>query len=271
MTHLAFALIGYGGISREILRILNDDPSLPLTCTGLLVRAQKRDDVQCELGGRVPVAMSLDEIMATNPQVVADCAGHDALREYGPGVLRANADLLTVSSGAFAHAATELELRRTAAAAGRRILIAPGAIAGIDGLAAARIGGLDDVIYTGRKPVAAWRGTAAESATDLSTIDRAVTFYKGYARDAAAQYPKNANVTATIALAGLGFDRTKVELVADPALSENIHELYYRGAFGEARVQIAGRPSAGNARTSALTAFSVLRTLLGNCDGALVL
>jgi aspartate dehydrogenase len=271
MKPLSFALIGFGGISREVLRIINDDPGLPLVCTGVLVRPQKRDEIARELGGRIVVAGSLDELMHAGPRIVADCAGHEALRTYGAGVLRANADLLTVSSGAFADAATERALQQEAAAAGRRILIAPGAIAGIDGLAAARIGGLEEVVYTGRKPVAAWRGTAAETVLDLSKVDRAATFFQGYARKAAAEYPKNANVTATIALAGLGFDSTRVELVADPTLNENVHELYYRGAFGEARIRIAGRPSAGNARTSALTAFSVLRTLLGSCEGALVL
>jgi aspartate dehydrogenase len=271
MTHLGFALIGYGGISREILRLLSADSGLALRCTGVLVRSQKREEVHTELTGRTPVVTSLDDLMATNPQIVAECAGHEALRTYGVGVLDAGTDLATVSSGAFADATVEAELRQATISARRRILVVSGAIAGIDGLAAAKLGGLEDVSYIGRKPVAAWRGTAAESAIDLSKIDRAETFYQGCAREAAALYPKNANVTATIALAGIGFDRTKVELVADPALRENIHELHYRGTFGETRLQIAGRPAAGNAKTSILTAFSVLRTLLGNQSGAIVI
>jgi aspartate dehydrogenase len=205
------------------------------------------------------------------PSVVAECAGHQALCDFGADVLASGADLATVSSGALANAEIETRLRRAAAETGRRILVTAGAIVGIDGLAAARLGGLSEVTYIGSKPVAAWRSTAAEGLIDLRTLNRAETFYRGLAREAAALFPKNANVTATVALAGLGFDRTRVELIADPASQENIHELRYRGTFGEAQVRIMGRPSASNPKTSALTALSMLRTLQGSSQGALIL
>ncbi|MBM3340321.1 MAG: DUF108 domain-containing protein [Betaproteobacteria bacterium] len=66
------------------------------------------------------------------------------------------------------------------------------------------------------------------------------------ARDTARQHPKNANVTAAIALAGVGLDQKQVQLIADPTISENIHEFSAYGAFGEMRVTLAGRPLAEN-------------------------
>ena len=141
--------------------------------------------------------------------------------------------------------------------------IAPGAVGGIDALAAARQGGLERVTYTSRKPPAAWKGTPGEALCDLDRLERAVSpSIEGPADDAARTYPKNANVAATVALAGAGFDRTAVRIVADPAAPGNVHEVEAIGAFGR---MVAAAWRAGHCRTipktSSLTAFSILRAI----------
>jgi aspartate dehydrogenase len=96
---------------------------------------------------------------------------------------------------------------------------------------------------------------------DLAAIDRSVEFYRGNAGDAARLFPQNANVAATVALAGVGFDATECSLNADPAAPGNVHLIEAEGGFGRLRIEVQGKPLPDNPKTSTLAALSVLRAI----------
>jgi aspartate dehydrogenase len=117
------------------------------------------------------------------------------------------------------------------------------------------------VRYTSRKPPRAWKGTPAEKVTDLAKLAAETVLYRGRAAEAAHTYPQNANVCATISLAGAGWDKTEVTLIADPAVEGNVHRIEADGAFGLMTVEMRGRPLPDNPKTSSLAALSVLRAI----------
>jgi aspartate dehydrogenase len=124
---------------------------------------------------------------------------------------------------------------------------------------AARLAGLDEVIYTSFKPPHAWRGTAAEQVLDLNHSEPEREFFSGTAREAALAYPKNVNVGVAIALVGLGMDQTWVRLVSSRNVTDPLGRIEARGAFGHFRFDIFARAAADNPKTSALTAYSILQ------------
>jgi aspartate dehydrogenase len=208
----------------------------------------------------VPVVGTAAQLPREVDQVV-DCAGHAALAQHGAAVLRAGLGLTTVSLGALARRELAEELETAAREGGSALQLVSGAIGGLDALRAARAGQLRRVRYVGRKPPAGWRGSPAETALDLDRLTAATPHFTGTARQAALEYPKNANVAAAVALAGLGFDDTEAELIADPGIAENIHEVHAEGDFGSFAFRIAGRALPGNPRSSALAAMSVVAAL----------
>jgi aspartate dehydrogenase len=248
---LKVAVVGYGAIGSFLIEGLHVEPAIEVTAVFA---------VPAPRSATVPVVRSIEELLSTGPDLVVECAGHQALKEAGEIVIHAGVDLLVASVGALADPILEGSLRR-AASTGGRLIIPGGALGGVDALSAAREAGLETVEYTGRKAPAAWKGTAADDLIDLASISSASTFLECDARTAALRFPQNANVVAAIALAGIGFEKTKVRLIVDPAASGNHHTFTARGAFGEISTSIRSITLPSNPKTSVLAPFSLLQTI----------
>ena len=263
------ALIGAGAITATVVEPLAGGGGGARVAL-LLVRPGREERAAAVAPKGCRVLTDIAEVVALKPDLVAECAGHGAVAEYAGAVLDGGIDLAVISVGALADAALLYDLRHRSGASAAQLLVPAGAVAGIDALAAARTGGNEPLVYTSRKPPAAWKGTPAETACDLDSLTEAVVHYRGDARQAARLYPKNANVAATIALAGVGFEETEVSLVADPAAGANIHEIEAEGAFGRLHITVNGATLPDNPKTSALAAFSMVRCVLNRAESLVI-
>ena len=122
------------------------------------------------------------------------------------------------------------------------------------------IRGLDEVTLTTRKPPDALQTGTDRDASLADAREERVLLFEGAARDAVRLFPANVNVAAALSLAGVGFDRTRVQVYADPTVTRNTHEVLARGWFGELRFTIMNVPTE-NPKTGRITALSVLKAI----------
>jgi aspartate dehydrogenase len=247
---MRIAVIGAGAIGRYVAEGLRRDGMPP---GAILVRSGPPENRSAD----TVFVRSVAELPGGITHLV-DCAGHSGLAAHGPEALDRGIDVVTLSIGALADAALAETLADAARRGGAVLHLASGAIGALDALRAGAVGGLSRVTYIGRKPPMGWAGSPAEEVLDLATLTAAATHFVGTAREAALRYPKNANVAAAVALAGLGFDGTDVRLIADPAAEGNVHEIEAEGGFGRLHFTITGNALPDNPRSSALAAMSAI-------------
>jgi aspartate dehydrogenase len=267
MRSSTVGVIGFGAIGSVLASALLEQNDASLA--GVLVRPANADAARAALPESVPVVTGLLQLLMLRPGVIVECAGQQAVRDHAEEILRHGTDLMIVSTGALAEPDFLDRVSQAARQSGARLLIPAGAIAGLDGLGSLKCAGLSSVTYTSSKPPQAWRGTPAERVLDLAHLRKRSVFFEGTARDAALNYPKNANLAATVALAGLGLDSTIVRLVADPDAAGNTGTLEATSGIGDLRVVMSG-PASANPKTSASTAYSLLHALR-NRDATIVI
>ena len=251
-------LIGYGAIGQAIVQRLGGNKRVEIS--HVVVREERIAQVQALLPRGIIAAGKVPE----DAWLVLECAGHSALHAHVIPALKRGIDCAVLSVGVLSELGLPEALGTAAQEGSAQLHLLPGAIGGIDAIAAAKHAGLTSVRYTGRKPPMAWQGTPAEKLFDLQTLAntaQSAIIFEASAREAAALYPKNANVAATISLAGVGLDATQVRLIADGSQSENVHEIEIEGAFGKLKIEMRNQPLPSNPKTSLLTVLSALRFL----------
>lgn len=260
-------LIGCGAIGGAVLHLLAErGHGDRIAAIGLREGSTRRPD----LPSGVPVLTDPAGLAGIEAGLVIEAAGSTSVAPWGDAALRAGMDFAVTSTSAFADPALLDQMTQTAAAHGARLIIPPGALGGIDALAAASRMGLAQVEHRIVKPPQAWIGTEAETLCDLNSLCSPHVFFQGTAREAAARFPQNANAALIVALAGLGPEQSRVTLVADPTIGGNRHEIRAAGAFGTMTLQFDNAALPGNPKSSAMTALGLVR-LIENLNAALVI
>ena len=260
---LKIALIGYGAIGQMLFDVFKDKKP-PIDIVGVLVRDGRGKATQKAVGRKVAVVETLKDLLKLKPDVVVEAASQQAVRDWGETILKKGIDFMVIATGAYGDPKLWKKHCDTAAKSGARLRLPSGAIAGLDGLLAMRLGKLEKVKYTSIKPPHAWTGTPAETDFDLPSIKVPTVIFRGTPADAGRLYPKNANLAVTVALCGAGLEHTDIELVADPTLppGTNASRLEIISDSGDLKLERLGRAMPDNPKTGVLTALTMADDLM---------
>jgi aspartate dehydrogenase len=211
----------------------------------------------------VPYLCGTKALIAARPEAVLEAASHGAVRESLVPLLEAGIPVIVLSAGALADDALRAKAERAAARSGALLYVPSGGIGGLDALKGACAAGVDEVTIRVAKPPAAWKGIpyVETLGADLDSLRGATTLFAGSAREGVPHFPQNVNIAAVLSLAGIGFDRTRLEVVADPALERNTHTIRVSGASGRFTVVMENVPAPENPKTAWLACYSALAAL----------
>ena len=244
-------IIGAGAIAKFLLEQLNGTKSDLGTVKALLVRNKEKYKELAEQF-HVQLYTDVELFLATDIDLVIEAAELEAVKALVPTIVRKKPVAL-ISIGALVDEVLLAELQQLAQGHKQMIYLPSGAIGGLDLLQNAHVlGHVTSVKLTTRKPA---------SSLITETVTEPTIIFEGSAQEAIAKYPKNMNVSIVLALAGIGFEATKVTLVADPHVTQNIHQIAITGDFGEATIEVKNNPLPANPKTSYLAAMSILGTL----------
>jgi aspartate dehydrogenase len=257
---LRVGLIGRGAIGRSIVDLWKCLSPSTFTLAGVCVRPTQRQAARAAMRPEILVSDNVNDLLSIRPDCVIEAAGQTVIASHGDEILRAGCSLYLLSVGSLAHDTLRASLQNSAQAGKSHILIPAGALAGFDGLLTMDCDNLLSVKYTSTKPCNAWQDTLASESYPLDQLTARTVIFRGNASDAARLFPKNANLAAAVALAGIGFERTQIELVADPNVKENVGQLEAVSHSSTLTLTVSSNPSS-NPKTSANVGASVIAAL----------
>ncbi|MGH8677135.1 MAG: aspartate dehydrogenase [Burkholderiales bacterium] len=251
------AIAGLGTIGRAIARRL-DQGIGGLRLTAVAVRDPARAEAFLATLSSRPSVVELTAL-ADHADIVVECTPSNLLAQIAEPVLTAGKLLIVLSSGALL---SNTQLAQIAARNGGRILVPTGALLGLDAVLAAAEGTIRSVRMITRKPVKSLAGAPhlVQGKIDLKNLREPLKVFSGTAREAATGFPANLNVAAALSLAGIGPDRTLVEIWADPGATRNTHRVEVDSDSASFSMTIENIASE-NPRTGRIAALSVIALL----------
>lgn len=251
------AIAGLGAVGLKIAEAL--DQGVP-GCVLAAVSARDRERALARVARfahSTPV-VAIDELEAL-ADIAVECAPAELLPKIAEPFLRAGKTVVVLSAGAILSHPHLIDLAR---AHGGQIVVPTGALIGLDAVTAAAEGTIRSVRMITRKPVRGLVGAPylVEHNIDIADITEPLRIFSGSPREAAVGFPANLNVAVALALAGIGPDRTALEIWADPALTRNTHRIEVDADSASFSMAIENIPSE-NPRTGRITALSVIAYL----------
>jgi aspartate dehydrogenase len=251
-------IVGLGSIGRTVAQNLHQGKIPKAMLAGVSVRDRaKAEAFLKEIGCKAPLVTI--EALARDADIVVECARPAALTEIAAPVLAAGKKLMVLSAGMLLR---HPELIGLAKEHGGQIIVPTGALIGFDAVSAAAESEIQSVKMITRKPVKGLLGAPylVDHNIDIAHIQAPLLVFQGSAREAAIGFPENVNVAAALSLAGIGADRTTIEIWADPSVTRNIHRVVVEADSARFEMSIENIPSE-NPKTGRITALSALAAL----------
>lgn len=260
-TRMRIALLGAGTIARLVLEHVREGSLPDIEVAAIAGRTSRGAALAAQFG--CAFTTNPHELLARKPTVVLEAASHEAVRAHLVPTLSAGVSMIVLSAGALADDRLREDAETAAAKTSATLYVPSGGIGGLDALKAACLAGAEQVSIRVAKPPAAWKKIPYVEAlgADLDRLTAAVVLFDGSAREGVPHFPQNVNIAAVLSLAGIGFDRTRLEVVADPGLSHNTHTIRVSGNTGSFTVRMENVPSPDNPKTAWLACYSALAAI----------
>jgi aspartate dehydrogenase len=257
---LTVAIGGLGAIGAHLARALDAGvEGLRLVA----VAARDQDKARRTIGGfRAPPALVGLAALADHADIVVEAAPAAVFEEIAEAAIAGGRIFVPSSVGALL---PRMQLVARARETGARIIVPTGALLGLDAVRAAAEGEVSSVTIETRKPPRGLEGAPylVERGIDVLAITTPTLVFEGNAFDAARGFPANVNVAAALALAGIGPERTMVQIWGDPGVTRNTHTIRVEAASARLTMTIENVPSEENPRTGKITPLSILACLRG--------
>jgi aspartate dehydrogenase len=256
---LKVGIAGLGAVGLNVARRLEEGiPGLVLAAVAVRDRDKARRNLP-GAGERIPIMAA--EALAETCDIVIESLPPQLFRSVGLSVIDRGKIFMPLSVGQLLD---NWDLVERAKKTGARILAPTGALLGLDGVRAAAEGTIHSVTMVTRKPPSGLEGAPylVERGISLKDLKAPAKIFDGSAREGARGFPANVNVAAALSLAGIGPDKTRLEIWADPALSRNTHRIEVDADTARFSMAIEGIPSE-NPRTGRIVPLSVIAALRG--------
>ena len=250
---------GLGTVGFEVARRIDSGAVDGLTLSVVSARDHTRARERMA-GFRSPVDVVVAGELAERADIVVECAPAAVFREIAEPVVRAGKILVSISVGALLD---HTDLVETARATEAQIVVPSGAVMGLDAVRGAAESGIESVTMITRKPPGGLAGAPylVDHGIDVDGLDAPLKVFEGSARAGAQGFPANVNVAAALGLAGIGPERTRLEIWADPGVTRNTHEVRLEAETVRFSLRIENVPSRENPRTGRSVAPSVIAAL----------
>jgi len=256
-------IIGGGTIARLFLEHIRRGDLGAARVVAIVGRSERSRSKPLAKEYGIPFVTEVKGLLAKKPDVVVEAASHEAVRDYAEPLLAKGVAVIVLSGGALCDDTLREKLERAAVKSGALLYVPSGGIGGLDALKAACIAGVDEVTIAVTKPPAAWKGIAyvEKLDVDLDHLNEPRVLFDGSAREGVPHFPANVNIAAVLSMAGIGFDKTRLKVVADPALKYNTHFIEIKGKTGNISIKLENIPAPENPKTAWLACYSALAAL----------